>query len=164
MKTKKQFTFNHRKSAEGIGVGILFQNVEGNGLGDPLPSGVFRVYQKDREDLVFLGEHRIDHRARNEEVKIPVGHAFDLSGKRRLMESRRISNRTERQTIEIELRNNKVKDDVTIIVEENMAHRSWKIEKNNHAFTKKDIHQIEFAVPVPADSKATLRYTVLYSW
>jgi len=164
VRTEKQFTYDHRRNPEKVDVQVSFKNDEEKGLGKPLPAGVFRVYQKDKDDLEFVGEHPIDHIARSEEVKIPVGNAFDLAGERKVIESRRISDRSERQTIEIELRNNKKRDDVTIVVVENLLQRSWKIEDSNYAFITKDVDSVEFAVPVSADSRSTLRYAVLYAW
>jgi len=117
-KAIKEFIYNNRHHHRGIGVRILLKNDKKNGLGNPLPAGTFRVYQKDKNDLVFIGEQRIAHTARNEDVKIAVGNAFDLAGERKVMETRRVSDRSERQHVSVELRNNKQKDDVSIIVEE----------------------------------------------
>ncbi|OGB68132.1 MAG: hypothetical protein A2Y94_13460 [Caldithrix sp. RBG_13_44_9] len=143
---------------------VIFKNEEKAGLGIPLPAGTFRIYQKDEESLEFVGEDRIDHTSRNEEVKITVGKAFDLVGERRVVEQKKISQRSERQVIEIELRNNKEKEDVTILVEESFYYRDWQIEESSYPFTKKDIRNVEFSIPVKADTKTILRYTVLYSW
>jgi hypothetical protein len=162
--SQKRFVYNANRDAKKIEVKVIFKNEEKSGLGKPLPAGIFRIYQKDEESLEFVGEDRIDHTGRNEEVKITVGKAFDLVGERRVVEQKKVSQRSERQTIEIELRNNKEKEDVTILVEESFYYRDWKIEESNYPYTKKDIRNCEFSIPVKADNKSTLRYTVLYSW
>lgn len=164
VKSEKKFYYNASRDPKKVEVRVLFTNDKSAGLGRPLPAGVFRIYKQDRKSLQFVGEDRIDHTPRNEEVKITVGKAFDLVGEKKVVERQKISKRSERQTIEIELRNNKEKEDVTITVEEYLYRTEWKIEESNFPFKKKDIRRVEFNIPVKANSKTTLRYTVVYSW
>ncbi len=161
---EKKFYYNVNKDPKKIEVRVQFKNDQAAGLGKPLPAGIFRIYQKDKEGLEFIGEDRIDHTPRNEDVSITVGKAFDLLGERKIVDRQKISQRSERQTIEVELRNNKEKENVTIIVEENLYYPNWKIEESNFTYTKKDINHVDFSIPVKADSKQTLRYTIVYSW
>lgn len=160
----KKFYYNAARDAKKVEVKIVFKNDEKSGLGRPLPAGVFRIYQKDQNSLEFVGEDRIDHTPRNEEVKLTVGKAFDLVGERKILEKKKISNRSEKQTVEIELRNNKEKEDVNIIIEEYMYYYSWEIEESNFPFTKKDAFHAEFNIPVKANSTVTVNYSVVYSW
>ncbi|MBW2195938.1 MAG: DUF4139 domain-containing protein [Deltaproteobacteria bacterium] len=139
-------------------------NKENAGLGKPLPAGVFRIYKKDQASLEFVGEDRIDHTPSGEEIKITVGKAFDLRGERKVVKSRKISDRSERRTIEIELRNNKEDEDVKIVVEETLYYRDWDIEEANFPYTKKDVNHVEFQVPVKAQGKAVVRYRLLRRW
>jgi hypothetical protein len=150
--------------AKKVDVRVIFKNEEKAGLGKPLPAGIFRIYQKDKKSLEFVGEDRIDHTPRNEEVKITVGKAFDLLGERKIVDRKKISQRSERHTIEIELRNNKEKENVSIIVEEYFYYGFWKIEESNFSYQKKDAQHVEFNIPVKANDKTTLRYTLTYSW
>lgn len=164
VKTERKFFYNAMRDRKKVEVRVVFKNVEKAGLGIPLPAGVFRVYQKDKDNLEFVGEDRVDHTPRNETVKITIGKAFDLRGERKVVKTRKVSDRSERATIEITLRNNKEKDDVVIVVEEPFYYRHWEIENSSTKYTKKDAYNLEFIVAVKADSKATLRYTVLYWW
>ncbi len=164
VQSQKKFYYNGRRNSKKVEVRLLFKNEEEAGLGRPLPAGVFRIYQKDKESLEFIGEDRIDHTPRNEQVKITLGNAFDLVGERKVVDRQKISKRSERQTVEIELRNNKPDDDVTIVVEESLYWPNWKISNNNFSYRKVDARHIEFDIPVKADGKTTLRYTVTYSW
>jgi hypothetical protein len=160
----KKFYYNARRDAKKVEVKIVFKNDEKSGLGRPLPAGVFRIYQKDQNSLEFVGEDRIDHTPRNEEVKLTVGKAFDLIGERKILEKKKISNRSEKQTVEIELRNNKEKENVNITIEEYMYYYSWEIGESNFPFTKKDAYHVEFNIPVKANRTATVNYSVVYSW
>lgn len=161
---QKKFFYNASRDAKKINVRLVFKNERESGLGKPLPAGIFRIYQKDHESMEFIGEDRIDHTSVKEDVKITMGNAFDLVGARKIVDQKKISKRSQRQVIEIELRNNKPNDDVEIIVEESLYCSDWDLEDSNFAFTKKDVHNIEFKIPVKAMGKAKLRYTVLCSW
>jgi hypothetical protein len=162
--SEKKFFYNARRDPEKVEVRVIFRNDETSGLGKPLPAGVFRIYQKDGDSLEFIGEDRIDHTSRNEEVKITMGKAFDLVGKRKVVDRKKVSDRSERRTVEIELRNNKKTDGVAIIVEEDLNYPFWEIEDTTDSYRKKDAHRVEFSIPVKADEKRTLRYTVLIQW
>lgn len=164
VKSEKKFFYNAMHDAKKVDVRVIFKNEEKAGLGKPLPAGIFRIYQKDKKSLEFVGEDRIDHTPRNEEVKITVGKAFDLLGERKIVDRKKISQRSERHTIEIELRNNKGKENVSIIVEEYFYYGFWKIEESNFSYQKKDAQHVEFNIPVKANDKTTLRYTLTYSW
>lgn len=162
--SEKKFYYNAGRDPKKVDVRMLFKNDEKSGLGKPLPAGIFRIYQKDGDNLEFIGEDRIDHTPRNEEVKITMGKAFDLSGERKMVDRKKISDRSERQTIEIELRNGKPMEDVTIVVEEALPYPYWKMEETTVPFEKRDAHLVQFRVHVKADDKAKLRYTVLVQW
>jgi hypothetical protein len=69
VKTKKEFVYNHLRHTEGVEVVVSFENDKESGLGEPLPAGVFRIYQRNAGGLVFLGEHHLNHTARNKNVK-----------------------------------------------------------------------------------------------
>ncbi|MDY6915010.1 MAG: DUF4139 domain-containing protein, partial [Candidatus Cloacimonadota bacterium] len=59
---------------------IIFQNTKKAGLGIPLPKGNLKVYKKDKIDdqLEFIGEDKMEHTAKDEEIEITTGFAFDL--------------------------------------------------------------------------------------
>jgi hypothetical protein len=62
------------------GVYVEFANSESANLGLPLPKGVVRVYKRDSAgNAQFVGEDRIDHTAKNENVRLHLGDAFDVT-------------------------------------------------------------------------------------
>ena len=164
VKCRKLFVYSAWKDNDNIFVKLAFTNKKSEGLGIPLPAGVFRIYQKDKESLEFVGEDRIDHTPRNEDVKITMGKAFDLKAERKLVSTTKISDRSQKITVEIELRNNKEKEAVNILVDERLPAMQWKITESNFPYKKIDISRVEFNIPVPANDKVKLRYTVVYSW
>ncbi|MDZ4182290.1 MAG: DUF4139 domain-containing protein [Candidatus Cloacimonadaceae bacterium] len=86
---------------------IRFKNTEENGIGKALPKGTIKVYKQDTDgNLEFIGEDRINHTGRNEEVTITTGKAFDLVGNTLVKDQKTISRTVSERTIQVTLRNN----------------------------------------------------------
>ncbi|CAN5272918.1 DUF4139 domain-containing protein [soil metagenome] len=147
-----------------VAVVLEFENKEANKLGLPLPKGRWRFYRRDiDQQLEFTGENEIDHTARDETVRVLIGHAFDL-----VAETKRTNfavnnpKRTAEESFEIKLRNRK-KEPVEIVVREHLPRwSSWEIAAHSEQFTKKDAQTIEFVVPVKPDEERIVTYTVRY--
>ncbi len=49
-------------------------------MGMPLPKGIVRVYKRDSKgNAQFVGEDRIGHTPRNEQIRLKLGEAFDVT-------------------------------------------------------------------------------------
>ena len=74
-----------------VDVYLEFKNDKQFGLGVPLPAGRLRVSQLDKADgsLEFIGEDKIDHTPKDEQVRVKLGSAFDVVGERRQVEFHR---------------------------------------------------------------------------
>jgi hypothetical protein len=161
--SKKLFTYDGASSGKKVAVQLEFKNEKGSGLGMPLPAGKIRVYKKDEgQSQQFVGEDRIDHTPKDEKVRITLGSAFDIVGERTPKEYKRISDRTQEQTVEVKLRNHK-NEGVEIIVVEHLS-GDWEIKSKTHEFKKRDAQTVEFRVPVAKDGETVLSYTVRYKW
>ena len=58
---------------------LRFSSARGGGLGDALPAGIVRVYQRDRRgNPQFVGEHRIGHTPMGSDIGLATGQAFDV--------------------------------------------------------------------------------------
>lgn len=58
---------------------IAFSTSREGGLGDALPAGTIRFYQRDRTGSPqFIGEQRIDHTPTGSEMLLTTGNAFDI--------------------------------------------------------------------------------------
>ena len=127
------------------------ENTKKNNLGVPLPKGTIRVYKADKDgSLQFIGEDSIDHTAKDETVKIKIGEAFDVTGKRKQKDFR--------SSWEITLKNHKP-EPVTVRVNEPMP-GDWEVLSSSHKYEKVDAHTMRFNVPVPKDGEATITYKV----
>ena len=85
-----------------------FKNEEKAGLGMPLPAGNVRVYQKDSKGgVLFVGEDRIDHTPKDEDINIHIGNAFDVVAERKQTDYKKIATNVYEMEFEITLRNHK---------------------------------------------------------
>ena len=154
-------------SPKKVNVFIEFRNAKKNGLGMPLPAGKIRVYKQDPADkaMEFIGEEKIDHTPKDENLSLRIGNAFDIVGERKQMSFRIESGRKWiQEKIEIEIRNHKEEDATVRIKEPLYRWVNWKITEESHEHTKLDARNVAWDVPVKADGKVKLTYTVEYTW
>ena len=150
-----------------VNVFIEFKNSRDNNLGIPLPAGKVRVYKQDPDDeaLEFIGEEKIDHTPKDEELSLRIGNAFDIVGERKQTNFRVESGRHWiQESIEIKVRNHK-KQAVTVRCKEPLYRWvNWKITAKSHEFKKLDSRNIAFDVKIAPDKEAKVTYTVDYTW
>jgi len=141
------------------GVYIIFENTSNNGLGMPLPEGTVRLYKADSGGgQQFIGEDRIRHTPKDEEVRLKVGEAFDIAAEKTQIDFKRITSKLYESEWEIVLRNHR-KDDATVGLLEPMT-ENWEILSSSHSFKKVDAFTIRFDVKIPKDKEIKIRYRV----
>jgi hypothetical protein len=184
---KKELVFEISESKD-IRVILNLENSKEKGLGMPLPAGIIRVYKADSEgQLQFLGEDSIDHTPKDEEFRIIVGNAFDVTatrtktdskkvdsyrwtesydfdatGKRIKADLRKISSDVWRESFEIELKNHKSESQKIKIIEH--FYGSWEIIEYSDTYKKTDAFTAEWEVQVPADGSKKVSYTMVRSY
>jgi len=150
-----------------VDVYLEFRNDKQFGLGVPLPAGRLRVSQIDKADdsLEFIGEDKIDHTPKDEQVRVKLGSAFDVVGERRQVNfSVDTAGKVMEEEIEVKLRNHKAQP-VDVVVKENLYRWSnWKVLTQTHKFDKEDARTINFPVRVAKDGETVVRYRVRYTW
>jgi hypothetical protein len=148
-----------------VGVYVEFQNKEKSGLGLPLPKGTVRVYKKDKAgNAQFIGEDNIDHTPKNEDIRLKLGDAFDITAdKKQTNFAKRNAygkyNYAFESAYEVELKNAK-SEAVTVIVREPVP-GDWKMLEQSHPFKKVAAGTAEWHIEVPAESSTTLSYSIL---
>lgn len=157
---QKELVFDSWKGDK-VQIVLNMQNSEAAGLGTPLPAGNVRVYQPDSEgQLQFLGEDRIEHTPKGEKIKLTVGNAFDVVGKRTQTGYEQVSNTVQRTSYKIELNNSKsVAQDVTDVEH---FYGDWEIIDSSDKYEKIDASTAEFRVSVPPNGTKIITYTVEY--
>jgi hypothetical protein len=136
-----------------------FKNEERAGLGMPMPAGVVRVYQVDSKGgTQFVGEDRIAHTPKDEELNLKIGNAFDVACERKQTDFQKIASGVYEIEYEITLRNHKA---TAIAVEVNEPiGGTWRMLRSSHQWTKTDAWAAGFSVPVASDGTAALKYRV----
>ena len=142
-----------------VKVFYVFKNGEKEGLGQPMPAGVIRVYQADTGGGVqFVGEDRIGHTPVDEELSLQIGNAFDVVCERKQTDFNVIGGSTYEMAFEVTLRNHK-KTPISVQVNEPIA-GDWQMLQSTHTATKTEAWAARFDVPVAASGSAVLRYRV----
>lgn len=142
-----------------VGVFVKFANKKENSLGIPLPAGTMRVYQEDSENMLqFAGEDRIQHTPKDEDIRLRLGNAFDISAERRQTDFSRIADNVFESSYEIKIRNHKEGDIIVDVVEPMSG--DWEILTKSHDFDKRDARTAVFSLPVAKDGETVLTYRV----
>ncbi|MBP7310861.1 MAG: DUF4139 domain-containing protein, partial [Candidatus Cloacimonetes bacterium] len=136
---------------------IKFTNTAENGAGKPMPKGTIKVYKQDTDtNLEFIGEDRIDHTSRNEEVAINTGNAFDLVASTLVKESKQINNRTTDRLLQITLKNNSASKK-TINVIHQLSTNS-RILESDRKYTKDTNEKLSFPVEIEPDKQVIFTF------
>jgi hypothetical protein len=145
---------------EKVGVFMEFRNSQQNKLGMALPAGTVRLYKKDDQgNQQFIGEDRIDHTPKDEDVRVKVGDAFDIVTERKQTDYKVIvSGEIYEYAYEIKIRNHK-NEPVTVVVNEPIG-GDWKMISSSYEAEKTAAFAARFKVPVGKDGEATLSYRV----
>ncbi len=145
---------------EKVGVYVQFRNSQTNKLGMPLPAGTIRLYKKDdKGNQQFIGEDKIDHTPKDEDVRVKVGDAFDIVAERKQTDYRVVvTGHMYEYAYEIKIRNHK-DGPVTVVVNEPIG-GDWEMVSSTFKAEKTAAFAAQFQVPVAKDGEATLAYRV----
>ena len=148
-----------------VGVFVEFNNNKESNLGMPLPKGIVRVYKNDKSGAAqFIGEDRIDHTPKKEDVRLKLGDAFDVTADKKQTEFKKSHAIGKYKyafttSFQIDLKNAK-NEEVEVVVREPIP-GDWKMKEQSHKHEKVAAGTAEWKVKVPAEGKTTLTYKVL---
>jgi len=148
-----------------VGVFVEFKNDEQSNLGLPLPKGIVRVYKNDKSgNAQFIGEDHVDHTPKNEEIRLKLGDAFDVTADKKQTNFEKAHSFGKYRyaytaSFQIDLKNAK-SEEVEVVVREPIP-GDWKMKKQSHKHEKAASGTAEWKIKVPADGKTTLTYEVL---
>jgi hypothetical protein len=158
---KTYFTRQYREQnpKQPVNVYVKFKNSKENKLGMPLPAGIMRLYKEDdKKSQQFVGEDKIDHTPKDEEVKLKIGEVFDVTAERVQTDFRQITTRLYETEWEITLRNHKDQEVSVGIIEPLIS--NWEVIDKSQPFKKLDAFTIRFDVKVPKDKEVKVKYRV----
>ncbi|MCF7806907.1 MAG: DUF4139 domain-containing protein [Candidatus Marinimicrobia bacterium] len=161
---KKAYVFeNGGNVLSNLPVKISFINDKDSGTGVALPAGVVRMFKRDTDGaLELIGEDNIQHTSRDDKVSLQVGKAFDVKGKKEILDRRSKQDRYREEDYRVTLVNRK-DEPVTIDVIQHAGYGNWTIKNAEMDFEKLDASRIKFIIDVPANMEKTFTYTVYTS-
>jgi len=163
---KKVYLFKNSAQSEiesPLEVHLKLVNSADNHLGIPLPEGVFRIFKKDVDNtLQLVGEDRIKHTAKDDTLDLTVGKAFDVKGKKIVVDRQKIGEQSEVVSVQIEIANKRTEQIEVEILE--FHNNNWFIKKSSHPYQKKSNLWLVFPLTVPAEKSVTVNYTFQRSW
>ena len=142
-----------------VSVYVKFKNSKDNNLGMPLPAGIMRLYKQDEDgSQEFIGEDKVEHTPKDEEVRLKIGQAFDVVAERVQTDYRRITSRLHESEWQISLRNHK-EEAVSVGVIEPL-YGNWSVISSSHSYQKIDAFTIRFDLKVLPDGEEKLKYRI----
>ncbi len=147
VKEKKPFVF------------LIFENKKEDGLGLPLPKGTVRVYKKDQNDrLVFVGEDNINHTAVQQEVRLMLGQAFDITAQAKRITYKQIGKDVYEVGFEVKFSN--AMNTLTQVRFEQYFPDFWRMLSESRKSVKENSNTVYWDVEIPAQGETILTFTV----
>lgn len=138
---------------------LRFSSARGGGLGDALPAGVVRVYQRDaRGNPQFVGEHRIGHTPMGSSLSLATGEAFDVKVRAVVEERTRVDGSRWKTRMRYDLTNASPKP-VTVDLVQDGLWGDTRIAQESMASERKDADRALWRVTVPANGAAQVTAT-----
>jgi hypothetical protein len=147
---------------EPLSVEYVFANTEENNLNVPLPEGKIELYLRTSAgNLEFTGEDRIKQVPRGGTATLIAGRAFDVVGKRRILNYDR-QRKSEEASIEIEVTNTRT-DTIQVRLIEHIT-GDWVIREASDNYLKKDASTIHIPLTVLPEASKLVTYTYRKEW
>lgn len=138
---------------------LRFTTSRNQGLGDALPAGTMRVYQRDaRGNPQFVGEHRIGHTPMGSSLGLLTGQAFDVKVRTIVEERTRLGNDRWRTRMRYTLTNASPKP-ITVDLMQSGLWGDTRIIQESIKSTRTTADDARWRVPVPANGEATVTAT-----
>ncbi len=142
---------------------LRLDNSEQNNMGIALPAGRVRVYKADSSGaLQLVGEERIKHTARDEQVELELGESFDVVAERKQTSFRKRGERESEVSYEIEVRNRKQVEQQVKVIEHLTG--DWVITQESQAHHKVDSGTVEYEITIPKGGVKIISYSARTSW
>jgi hypothetical protein len=138
---------------------LQFSSSRDQGLGDALPAGTVRVYQKDKRGKAqFVGENRIDHTPMGSDISLTTGEAFDVKVQPVVEKRERVSDTRWRTTMRYALTNARPQA-VTVDLIQGGLWGDVRISAESEKSTRRSADEALWRVSVPANGKASVTAT-----
>jgi len=161
----KKYVFQNSERDQGdepLSVEVSFENSASNNLELPLPSGVLYLYEKDdNSSMRFIGRNSLTQIYKGGIAILDGGKAFDIIGKRRILNFDRQSN-SEESTISLQILNTSDKSIKVKSVEKIFG--DWVIKESSSMYIKEDASTIYFPLEIEPGQSELITYTYKKEW
>jgi len=138
---------------------LRFSSSRNQGLGDALPAGTVRVYQRDaRGNPQFVGEHRIGHTPMGSGISLATGQAFDVKVRPVVEERTKVGDSRWRTRMRYTLTNAGPKP-ITVDLIQSGLWGDTRITDQSAKSERLSADEARWRVPVPANGEATVTAT-----
>ena len=161
----KKYIFENSERDQGdepLSIEVSFENSASNNLELPLPSGVLFLYEKDdKNSMNFIGRNSLTQLYKGGVAILDGGKAFDIIGKRRILNFDRQSN-SEESTISLQIFNTSDKSIKVKAVEK--IYGDWVIKESSSMYIKEDASTIYFPLEIEPGQTELITYTYKKEW
>ena len=138
---------------------LRFSSSRNQGLGDALPAGTIRVYQRDaRGNPQFVGEHRIGHTPMGSDIGLATGQAFDVKVRPVVEERTKIGENRWRTRVRYTVTNAGPKP-ITVDVIQSGLWGDTRITQESMKSERLSADDARWRVPVAANGETTVTAT-----
>ena len=138
---------------------LRFSSSRDQGLGDALPAGTVRVYQRDaRGNPQFVGEHEIGHTPMGSDIGLTTGQAFDVKVRPAVEERTKLGSGRWRTKMRYTLTNAGPRP-VTVDVVQSGLWGDTRIAEESLKSERLSADDTRWRVPVAANGEATVTAT-----
>ena len=138
---------------------LRFSSSRDGGLGDALPAGTVRVYQKDaRGNPQFVGEHAIGHTPMGSQIGLATGQAFDVKVRPVVEERTRLNSSRWKTRMRYTLTNATPKP-ITVDLFQSGLVGDTRVTDESLKSARPNADQVRWSVPVPANGEAIVTAT-----
>jgi len=138
---------------------LRFSSSREGGLGDALPAGTVRVYQRDaRGNPQFVGEHAIGHTPMGSQIGLATGQAFDVKVRPVVEERTRLSSNRWKTRMRYTLTNASPKP-ITVDLFQSGLVGDTRVTDESLKSARPNADQVRWSVPIPANGEATVTAT-----
>lgn len=152
-------SMDEAQSADSV---ISFTTSAAGGLGDALPAGTVRFYQKDASGSPqFTGENRLDHTPMGSRLALATGKAFDVKVQPVVEQRQKLGESKWRTTMRYELTNARAVPVTVDLVQRGLdfAWSDTRVTAESLKSERRNADAVAWQVPVPANGRATVTAT-----
>ena len=161
----KKYIFENSERDQGdepLEIEISFENTKQNNLELPLPSGTIYLYENNDENMMrFVGRNNLSQMFKGGVATLDGGKAFDIVGKRRILNFDR-QTKSEESTISLQILNTSDKSIKVKAVEKIIG--DWVIKESSSMYIKEDASTIYFPLEIDAGTSELITYTYRKEW